>query len=67
MDEIGHKKVEVYKSLGPDLAHPGFLTGERKFTIEKRQFNVVFAADPSKVDQARDLHPMHVLWIDELK
>jgi len=67
MDEIGRKKVEVYKALAPDLAHPGFLTGEKLFTIDKRRFNVVFEADESKVDHKRDVYPMHVLRIDELK
>lgn len=67
MDEIGRQKVEIYKSLKPDLNDPDMLAGSKIISLGGRRYDVLFASDRKQNDAASDTRPLRVINIDVLK
>ena len=67
LKEIGQKKVEIYKSLKPDRDDPDLLRGSATIVVKERQFDVLFIGDKQQIDHDRDVYPMRVINVDELK
>jgi hypothetical protein len=65
MDVIATDKLKIYRSLGPDLARQGILSGSCDYEVEGRKFTALFASDTWKNDPANDIRPLRVLHIDE--
>lgn len=66
-DEITKSKEEIYAKLSQDLVRPYLLTGIRQFQMGNKSFNVYFASDTRENDDANDIRPLRVIYIEEEK